>query len=354
MSLGRPGTPVETRRREAAYQLLCAQIMRESCDLATLAQSARRALGHPEAAADSILAGSLQSFIGQMEAELRAKARRREREADPTAAPSPGVGPRAWRAPEPTRPQTRERFTKLAAELDEHLSQYDLDSVGVVLGRLRELRERYPAHVDELDLQEREQSCRVVTERAALYQKQIEELAHQASAAACSGDAQTAAWTLRRLGAINAVYPLLLPAERLQALRDEISHGGDEHAHREAAKALIARERAVAAEIEELAGVIRRFRRLVRRRPHDDDAYLRAHQDYLRAMTELRSHDTEWLAALILDLEALLEDVDDESGRAHEQINRFLSSVRGGLLQLRREIQTVQLEEGPPGESPPV
>ena len=62
-------------------------------------------------------------------------------------------------------------------------------------------------------------------------------------------------------------------------------------------------------------------------------------------MAETRSHDTEWLAELMIELDTLLEDLEDASGQAETQVDRFITSVRTALHRLRKEIQTIQREQ---------
>ena len=58
----------------------------------------------------------------------------------------------------------------------------------------------------------------------------------------------------------------------------------------------------------------------------------------------MRSHDSEWLAGLILELDTFLDEIHDESGRAETQVDRFLSSVRRAHNGLRREMQHIAAE----------
>ena len=57
------------KHRDAVYQTLCAQIVREATDLQSLAASAARALGHPDVSSDPML-GWCCGFIVEREAYL--------------------------------------------------------------------------------------------------------------------------------------------------------------------------------------------------------------------------------------------------------------------------------------------
>ncbi len=59
------------KHRDAVYQTLCAQIVREATDLQSLAASAARALGHPDVSSDPMLGAVLRGFIAEREAYLR-------------------------------------------------------------------------------------------------------------------------------------------------------------------------------------------------------------------------------------------------------------------------------------------
>lgn len=141
--------------------------------------------------------------------------------------------------------------------------------------------------------------------------------------------------------AIHTLLPGLLPDRHLQELRDEITHGGEEHEHRQAARELIARERVVAAEINQLAAAIHRFHEVARQVPHDAEAYRQAEAAYQQAVRETRTHDAEWLADLMLELDSLLAELHDTSGKAEAQVSRFIDSVRTALIRMRHEIREI-------------
>ena len=154
----------------------------------------------------------------------------------------------------------------------------------------------------------------------------------------------TAAWLTRRIWAIHALFPILLPEETARAHQDRIARISDEHEQRESARDLLIRERAVAAEIKKLAAIIHHFHEVTEGMEPDDPEYRTAEQSYHAAVLAVRGHDNEWLTGLLLELETLLEEVHDASGRAEAQVDRFLASVRSALAQMRREIHTIRTE----------
>src|SRR5688572_16175533 len=79
------GTPSECRHRETVYQQLCADILREARDLASLALATSRALAHPDVRNDGMLAGMVRSFVAVREAEVRSKLAEQHREEEKEA-----------------------------------------------------------------------------------------------------------------------------------------------------------------------------------------------------------------------------------------------------------------------------
>jgi hypothetical protein len=170
----------------------------------------------------------------------------------------------------------------------------------------------------------------------------IETLARRACEAARRGKGEAAAADLRKLSSIHAARPRLLTEARFAEIREEIAHGGQEHEHREAARRLIERERAVAGEIRKLADVVHRFHLVASRVPPDSATYQQAEFAYREAVKTVRSHDQEWLAELILELDAFLDEMHGE--KAARQVDRFLASVRRAHRQLIDEIREIHRE----------
>ncbi len=334
------GVPYREKHRQDVFQQLCAEIMRTAVDTDSLRMVAARVLNHPDVTGDSVLAGMLRGFIAQREASLKTGAtpadRQRELEAESKLRRAFGE---PLRTAYPTREQSLATFARLQREFEGLVAQFEESRAQIVLDRMRDLRRRVPAHIPAEDLQRCEELYDKLLRRAGTYRRQIEDLANQAARAAQDGDDATAAWLRRRLHAIHALLPNLLPADRLAALEAAIAQSSTVHEAREATRELLQVERDVAAKIRNLAGIIQRFHEIAARLPPEDNAYRRAALNYRHAVEEIRGMDTEWLTGLVLRLETLLGDLDDPSGKIQTQLDHFVENVRTALNRLCLEIR---------------
>ena len=94
-----------------------------------------------------------------------------------------------------------------------------------------------------------------------------------------------------------------------------------------------------------LAAIIHRFHKLAREVSEDDEVYQQAKAEYVRAVQALRGRDEDWLADLMLSLDALLGDLQDESGKSESHVDEFLENVRSALVHLRRDIHMIHAEQ---------
>jgi hypothetical protein len=347
---GPPGQGLSSRdkHRDGLFQQLCAEIMRSAVDTESLRAVANRALQHPEVAGDALLNDMLRTFIAQREAALRAaratpadEHREKEHASKLRHAFSGQAGPHF-----PTKREILSTFSRFQSEFDAAVAQFDELRAAQALQRMRDLRRRFPVHVPTADLQQAEEAHDRFLRRAGQYRRQICDLARQAEEAARTGDQERSSWVVRRLQAIHSLLPTLLTADKLETLLREID--ASEHAHEteEVTRELMACEAAVAREIKELAGVIHRFHQLAARGVPEDPAYRRAKANYDQAVSRIRALDTDWLASLILQLEALIEDLDDPNDDMQSQLDQFIMRVRSALNRLRVEIRTVQSRNG--------
>lgn len=327
----------ESRHREVLYQQLSGEVMREAHDLDTLASVCARALNHPEVARDPQLHAMLRAFASEREAEIRQRiAEQRQEEAAQAGA--------AMQSSRPTEDQLRRRIERFRLELDDRLAHYDLAAARETLERIAALHEQYPQAVSEGALGRCRMDLARVEKRRAAFCAEIDELEKSVVAAAQSGAHDLAAKALSRLTSINASQPGLLSDARLRAIRSAIAESGEAHEHREAGRKLIERERAVASEIKGLAAAVHEFHR-VARGPHPDEAQFRAAEaKYRQAVQSLRQHDNAWLADLMVELEDMLEALHDPTGRASEQVAKFLESVKSALLHVSQEIRQIAAE----------
>jgi len=351
--LGPPGQgrPAEARQREAAFQRLTAELMREAMDEKTLEVAANRALNSREAREDPVLAGMIRSFVAEQAAQLRAERQARETERN-LALP-------AWQHAQPQTPRGApgrdailRDLNRLRHEFDEAVVHFDLPTAEHAARKIERMHQRYPDVVPVSAVGR----CRVdlakVRERQKVLREEIESLARCAVESAARGDHVRATQCLQRLSTIHATRPLLLPDDRFAQIRERILEASRRHEQREIARELLAREKAVIEEIRHLAAAIRRFHRVARSVPHDDPTYRQAEQAYREALRQIRSHDAEWLANLVLELDDLLEDLHDPTGRAQQHVDRFLRKVRKSLRQLHAELErATHRHRSRPGET---
>jgi len=339
------GRPTESKHREALYQRFSSEILRESDNPVSLEAAANRVLGHAEVAQDPELAAMLRSCLDSRRSELRARQAEQE-------SPRPSHAISAWDHVKPqtargtpTREQLLSAFQRMRQDFDERLLHFELEAARTALERIAGLQQRYPDVVSQAALERARVDLARTEQRFQSLQAEVDELAKTAIEAARGGDHARAALALKRLSSIHAARPRLLPEPRFQKIREQIAASGEALEHREAAKALIARERAVAAEIRKLSEMVHTFHTAVRSLPHDDPRYREAEAEYHQAVRQVRSHDAEWLADLMLELDDLLEDLHDPTGRAGDQVARFLASVRTALTRMRQEISAIGGEQ---------
>jgi hypothetical protein len=325
------------KHREATYQTLCAQIVREATDLQGLAVSAARVLGHPDASGDPVLAAMLRSFVAEQEAVMR----RASLMAHPEGAEDKSQLKRPFEqfgtTELPTKAQLLKALLSLRHDFEVLLAEYNESDAQQMLEKIEDLGRRFPVHVDAGVVQQCRRKFEGLVERCELYRRQVEEVAERAIEAAKHGEPKTADWLLRRLRAIRALTPTLLSGEQIERV-------GQKQARREARAALIARERAVADRIKRAGAAIYRFHRAAAELAPESEEYQRAESAYCAAVEEVRSLDTDWLTGLLLELETYLDDLHDPEGRTELQLDRFVGTVRTALTQLRREIRAITAE----------
>jgi len=339
----------EHKLRQAFFAQISSELMREGSDEKSLALAAQRAMRHPEVQRDSELAAMVRASICERESDLRL----RRDFAPPAAANVHPWQQRDVAPPEergaPSEGQVRKAFERLRHEFDDRLVRFELDRARETYMRIEEFQSRYPDVVGDAAVGR----CRVdlarVEKRREQFEQEVCQLADQAVEAARVGDHDKAARALRRLSSIHGARPSLLPVARFQEIQQRIGQGGEQFEHREAARELLARERAVADEIRRLAEGVHGFHDIARRVPHTDPRYAQAEAEYRRLVHEVRSHDREWLADLMIELDEMLEDLHDPTGRAEAQVERFLASVRSTLVHTVAEIRAIAGKEGPAG-----
>jgi hypothetical protein len=348
------GLPWRDKHRMDVYQQLCAEIMREAVDSYSLQAASQRALNHPDVCADALLSSMMRAFVAERAAALRDARTTPTQEYDEVSHASKltrGFMSRNL-SDFPTRDEVLDNFSRLHREYDGYLAQFEETRAQRVLAKMRDLRQRFPVHVSAAELQTCEEQYDNLLKRAGVYRRQIEELAARGGLAAIQGDGKTASWVVRRLEAIHALLPVLLPATRLQTLRSDIERSGQKHETDEAVLALRRRKQDVVTKIKELAGIIHHYHETTARLPAEHNAVRRAELNYRHALDELRAMNTEWLTGLVLELETLLEDLDDTTGQAQTQLDMFIANVRTALNRLCLEVRAHQRKQHTPAADP--
>ncbi len=334
---------VEVKHREVVYQQVHAEVLRESSDIHMLEVTAARVLRSAEVRADPSLEQLIRGIVADRRRDLESESQRIHDADQPQATWSTKL------ADPHARPPTREQLLGAAARLERQLEEQahvlDEASAERTLGELRELRRRYPVHVSADALRQAESVAAGLRERVARIRRQVEQLTGSGVAAAQAGDMQAAAHAIRRLRALAELRPAVVSNSRFDELRQRIVEASDEAEQADALRALLARERQVAEEIRKIGVAIREFHRLAGQVAHDDPAYAEAHAQYEEAAKAVGRHDREWLAALILELETIIEDAGAATSRAQAQVDRFLNQVRTALARFRAAVRIIEANE---------
>lgn len=337
----RSSSPIDTRRREAAFLRWTATITREGVDDKTLDAIANRAFLSAEVSDDPVLGEMLRTYVGERRAELAAQ--RRAQESGTPLAP-----PTISQSSEPDRYQTNLAFDRLLVELETHLRYLDEHGAREVLARLEDMLGRYPQWIDPRKLDIARTDFQNMLQRREHLGKQVDELENRAIRAARSGDHETASAALKKLSAIHATRPSLLPDARLDRIRAALIAASEHEEHRAAARELVARERAVLDEVRGLAAAVHEFHVAAQRLPHDSPEFAAAEKRYRETVRAVKAHDTEWLCDLIVELSDLIEEIHAPHPQADRQLDRFIRTVKHHLHAARDEILAIHRDSQVP------
>lgn len=338
------GLTSDAKRREAVFQRRCGEILREVRDLESLSYAAARALGHPEVHGDPVLVGMLRVFISEREAELRSSAH----------LPSGGdsyaqTADQADLGMNLSKPPLRERvhlsLMKLRQEFVSHDAAYAIGAARETLDHIKDLRRRYPAHVDAKLVEECDEKARTLEQRRDEFRVHLDELVQHAGRATENGDQKTAAWVRRRLDAVHANLPAVLPLERLEAMKETLRQCGERQERHEVARRLVAREQAVGADVKRISKAVHDYQALLQQPPQDPQAARRIVEAYDQACEQLGTYDDEWLADLMIELDCLLVDLrgsQESQSRAAAQVDKFVENVRDTLQRMIRTVREIE------------
>ncbi len=329
---------MNTKQRDVVFQRWRSVIHHESRDLASLKQIGARALSDPDVRDDATLQSLIRAELEQRRAEFELEQQTQE---PSTAAPESRPDSR----PAPPE-EVRAAFDRLAQTLGECLERGDEDQTRAVWGQMRAFQEENCGVIPAAALEQYERLVRKLRTHLEHLRDQIMALTQQAVAASRRGDEQAVAQSMRRLLSIHAAHPRLLDESGLDGIRDNIIQAADEHQeHQLTARKLVERGRAVAAEVKRLAAVVHEFHRVARSAPHTSEEFRGAEAAYLRAIQEVRVHDTEWFVGFVLELGGLLAEWTIPPLGAKDQIDRFLDRISAGLNNIRAEMRGIDAEQ---------
>lgn len=345
----RPDNPIDARRREAAFLRWTAEITREGIDNKTLDTIANRVFLTADVANDPSLAAMLREFIAQRRAELAAAAAIDDARSGTQSAPAASFP----RHSEPDRLQTNLVFDRLLVEFATHLSYFDEHGARVVLAKIDELHRKYSQWVDARRVEAAQADLQAMIVKRDGLQRSVDELENRAIKAARSGDHDSASAALKKLSAIHATRPTLMSDARLDHLRAVLMSASEVEEHRLAARELIAREKSVLTEVKGLAKAVHAFHDVARRFAHDSPEFAAAEAAYRKTVRAVKSHDTEWLCELIVELSDLIEEIHAPHATADRQFDRFIRAVKQHLHSAREEILAIARESpSNPGRDP--
>jgi len=334
------------RRSEAIYERWCAAMQREMRDANSLNAVLRRALADSDVRQDPALADKLRQYASAKQAELRTAHRRppahRPQETPTAFVPQPDLPLK------PSPAQHLATFQQLAKRLHTALEQFEEHDAESILRHVSHVREEAPDIITEAMIETLAKELDAHRSSRQQLEARIDAEAQKAVDAGRRGDHESAGQLLRGLTSIHAAHPKVLSPARLDSIRKAVVTAGEEHDHRTAVHEIVAKERRIAEEVKGLANTIHRFHLLARRVPHDQEAYHRAEAAYLKAVREVRSHDGEWLAGVILELADLLAAWKDPPPEKQEQVDHFIDRVRSSLKTIRSEISAIDSERRSP------
>ncbi|MEK6800156.1 MAG: hypothetical protein AABZ12_14435 [Planctomycetota bacterium] len=341
---------MSVKHRDALIEMWRSRILRESPTTAALHLVAARALGDADVRADPTVTAMIESWVQERDAELTHEQGEREAELNAQMRPPDPAPLRVGAAAPPPVSADPALLTiqRLTDELRLHLKNFDEHQAVATLARIHKLREEASHGITPEQLTALARQVAELTEHKLRVESEIDEAQEAALAAAVIGDETLLEHGLRRLAAVHVKYPRILTDGKFEELRERIVAAGAEFEHRQAARRLVDRERALAVEIKKLAEAVHRFHDAARTLPHDADEFRRMDVAYNRVLRDLSGHDAEWFAGVILELTDLLAEAEDPAPEAARHVDRFVASVRSALSKIRREIAEIERESHSP------
>jgi hypothetical protein len=334
----------DQKHRDQLYQHYFAEIMREAHDPRTLEGVAGRVLYHPEVASDSTLTAMLRACIDERRTEIEQRMARMladEDLSDPSV-----VSFRVTRSevhdPKDEHDQVVARFERIRRDFDDRLHHHDLKSARDLLPRAEAMHTHYPDVIKPTCIERLKADLAQAEGCVDRVDKRIEQISEAALGAARRGEHKLAAELLRELNDIHRAYPNVLTDVRLRRLRDSAQAAEAEHEHSEAGRALLARERTIAADIKRWTESLSMFAATAEQFAPGSEPYRAAHCDAVQALAEIDAHDQDWLAELTVELDELREETHDASGQTDIMLDRFLGRLEAALAQLQERASAMR------------
>ncbi|HPF37924.1 MAG TPA: hypothetical protein P5081_05510 [Phycisphaerae bacterium] len=326
------------KRRRAIIDQWRVQMIRNGGDQIALEQVRQRAIQDPLVREDPDLRAQIEQCVAERSREI---------------AVSRSVGPHEsaqdrfrrhtqFGAHEPSLDDVMNIVQHLRLQAKEQLAREDEIAAGFTLSRLEALRRRFPNLVDIAVVQELTSAHRTLHGRRMNVMREIQAATTRAINAALTGDHDDAAAAMRQIAAHHIAHPDLLNDDAMDRIRERVSLATAKHEHEDAAAELMRREREVSAELRALSSAIQGFRKVARQSSHDSDAYHAAERAYLKAVRDIRRHDREWLAGVILELVSLLDDWTDHPRGADRQVDGFVNTLRASLHDLHHDVRLAE------------
>lgn len=339
-------SPAFARHRDQLFSQLSGQIMREATDHLALERTGHRILNMAEVRGDPELERMLRGCIAEREVEIRGRQARFLAEEVSSARPAAVPSFRSVTPPDPLQEKVHaaQVYQQCIRSFEDRLHLFDVPAAQRVLDQLEQLAARHPDVIPRPALER----CRVDIARVQMKKEQfaaeVEQLGHQAVHAASTGQIDVAARALRRLSSIHATKPSLVSDALLDSIHEQIARAGESAEFREAARALVERQKNVMNELNQLASIIHEFHRVTHEIPHGAAEYADAERRYFDAVRAVRKHDKDWYADLIVETGDLLAELHDPTGRAGQQVERFLDTVRTSIREMVAEIRQIAAE----------
>lgn len=336
-NIGHGDHHADTKHREAVFNRLRNELLREGSNPASFTRVKAKVLASRELQGDAELQAMIRAYIAEREAAFRSM------HSPKTTTIVRPVSITATRRPTTTAAEAAQREARYHAgqfieQFRERIRSFQDAEAMILLDKIRRLAADHPDIVTSEQITTCMAQLQRMTQRRNRFLQHVSEVADHAVAASARGDHDSAARALRRLTTVHMTHSGLLPDGAFDAVRERIIHAHEERDLQDAARRLVERERAVAADLKQLAERLHRFHAIALSTPHDSTAYRRAEADYRAAVEDIRHHDADWLAGVIFELVELLNDLHDPPPeKADRQVDRFLNGVRRALQTLRRE-----------------